>query len=436
MIADILLMWHMFLGGHVEEETFWVVNKLYVWFHHHHSRHAYVACISDLLKVILSHLSARVINLIAGARCPKHLHYLLEFLAAWEERPVRLTPVVYQWCSTISEAAGRLDPDIRSQPEPPSHASLRTSEEEFSQVGPYCDIFRLGDSFPHAPELPQILPPTQYTELLPLTLKVGFRLVGDVASSLRLNHTPHHDLMFEVAFSSNDDEAVADAVSVWIADSAGVPPGSVARYFSRRVESSAPFSPRLQQMSVRAIERIGRSELWEVGREILRLLNRLHVDVDGSVPRRVIWARLLVSLIRSPAGLEGLSLHHWHLLDELLTALSANYISRDVEVMKSLEEVEDWERLEVWMAVIWKSIPAWTVPGPSSMQDIEQVTLKLLLQRPTAIPRFEALCCNSGEADSNEGRLRRVCNEALAAQSRSESPSAFVSYCLCRLEPI
>jgi len=29
MIANTLLMWHMFLGGHIEEETFWAVDKSY-----------------------------------------------------------------------------------------------------------------------------------------------------------------------------------------------------------------------------------------------------------------------------------------------------------------------------------------------------------------------------------------------------------------------
>jgi hypothetical protein len=30
IIADTLLMWYIFLGGHVEEKTFWAVDKSYV----------------------------------------------------------------------------------------------------------------------------------------------------------------------------------------------------------------------------------------------------------------------------------------------------------------------------------------------------------------------------------------------------------------------
>ena len=63
---------------------------------------------SDSLETILSHLSARVMTSIADGSCLHHLNYLLEFLAAWEKRPAYLTPMTYQWCSAISEAAGRL----------------------------------------------------------------------------------------------------------------------------------------------------------------------------------------------------------------------------------------------------------------------------------------------------------------------------------------
>jgi hypothetical protein len=30
VIANVLLMWYMFLGGHVEEDTFWAVDKTFV----------------------------------------------------------------------------------------------------------------------------------------------------------------------------------------------------------------------------------------------------------------------------------------------------------------------------------------------------------------------------------------------------------------------
>lgn len=422
MIANILLMWYMFLGGYVGEETPWIIDKSYATV-------GFIATISmlntfhasDFLEDIISHLSARISSLIADGRCPKHLHYLLEFFGAWEERPIWLTPMAYHWCATISEAAERLSPGTMSQPLSPSSPFSRTTEEEFSQIGTGCDLFRLGDAFPHASGLPQILPLTEYVNLLPLTLKIGFRLLKDVPSALHLNHTPHHDHVFEAIFSSDDDEVIADAVSVWIPDDAGRPSGSFARYLAKRVERATPFSPRLRRVSTCALERPRDREGLASTPEAVRLLNRLDVEVDNTNLKRAVWGRMLISAVRSPAGLEGLSRHYWCLLDELVLAGPVtNFISRDMEVMRSLEGAECWEKLEIWMTVMWKSLPVWTVPTPSCMRDIEQVTLKLLLRRPSAIPRFEVLCVEDSNLQGNHReRLRKICGEALEEQPRS-----------------
>jgi cyanophycinase-like exopeptidase len=71
---------------------------------------------------------------------------------------------------------------------------------------------------------------------------------------------------FEVAFSSNDDEVIADAVTIWIIGGDQAPLGSFASYFAKRVESNSPFSPRLRQVAIRAIELTWRREL-EVHRD-------------------------------------------------------------------------------------------------------------------------------------------------------------------------
>ena len=103
-IANTLLIWYLLLGGHVMDETFWAVDKSYVADHRRFFRPLNFVCIRDSLETILSHLSTRVMNVIANGRCLQHLVYLLEFLAAWEERPTYLTPMAHQWCSAISEA--------------------------------------------------------------------------------------------------------------------------------------------------------------------------------------------------------------------------------------------------------------------------------------------------------------------------------------------
>lgn len=64
IIANVLLMWYMFLGGHVEEETFWVVEKAYVKVLLSFLLACSMACTSYALASILSHLSAQVMKII------------------------------------------------------------------------------------------------------------------------------------------------------------------------------------------------------------------------------------------------------------------------------------------------------------------------------------------------------------------------------------
>jgi hypothetical protein len=95
--------------------------------------------------------------------------------------------------------------------------------------------------------------------------------------------------MLNVAFSSEDDEALADAVTIWIVGGGQTPPGFFACYLAERVGSYRPFSPRLRRVGIHVIERIRYGVLEVSGLETVRLLNRLNVDVDDMVDRHV-WA--------------------------------------------------------------------------------------------------------------------------------------------------
>ena len=126
------------------------------------------------------------------------------------------------------------------------------------------------------------------------------------------------------------------------------------------------------------------------------------------------WARVLVEAMRSPTGLESLSSHYWHLLDKLVASKHfLNLLSRDAEVMRSLEKAEDWEKLEVWMVAMWSGLP-----GSESMEGIEEVTLKLLSRRPSAFSRFEDLCntltCSICRA--HKDKLQQICDQVRAGQ--------------------
>jgi hypothetical protein len=489
-IANVLLIWYMFLGGNVEEETFWAVDKSYavvsLFFLSFSPPNIIYA--SDSMKTILTHLSARVINTIADGNGLQHLNILLEFLAAWEKRPAYLTPMAYQWCSAISEAAGglrlgkvfvnpppnlpRLEYELQDklQLQPRScirrlskpflrpflrnflphqpHPRLRLqdldhsnflfnhkplsefAEREFSHVGLDCDPVRVGDTSHHTCACSQNLIPLRRMVLLPIILEIGFRLARpDHRPALHLTHTPHHEWMFKVAFSSDDDEVIADAVNVWVTGGDQTPPDSFVCYLAAFVGRKRPFSPRLRQAAIRAIEPIKHSVLEVSGLETIRLLNRLNVHLDEMVDK-CVWARLLAKVICLPAGSESLSPHYWRLLEKL--ALATNFSItpglQSVEVMRSLEEAGDWERLEVWTVVVWQSLSQ-PMPAPT-MEDVERVTLKLLSQRPSAPLRFETLCKRGSFRNDNRLKLQYVCDRAQKGHSPSEPPPLlYVSIC-------
>jgi hypothetical protein len=235
-------------------------------------------------------------NIISNAICLQDLHYLLEFLAAWEKRPTCLTLMAYQWCSAISEAAESLkwsEPTgwqytllqlrlgLQGAPDEISK-ELWFVEREFSKVGYHCDSLRLDDTSNPIHEQPQDLTPDHYADLLPIILEIGFRQVPPSHNQLALHstHTPHHDWIVETAFSSHDDDTIADVVSMWVINSNWVPVDSYVRYLTRCLEWGRYCSPRLQKVVVHAIECIWCSGSEVSESEILCLLDNLHVDVD------------------------------------------------------------------------------------------------------------------------------------------------------------
>ena len=381
------------------------------------------------MEIILSHLTTRMVDFIAGRNCLYDLRYLLEFLAAWEKRPEYLTPMAYQWCSAISAARGLETPYTH-----PSRLQLETGihywvEGEFSKVGPHRDPVRSGSTCHHAYRDQEHLHFNLCPHLLSISFEIGFRRVAPSRDHpiLQLDHTSHHEWAFETAFSSGDDEVIADAVCVWVVGADSTPPGSHARYLSKRVGWATPFSPRLRQASICVIDRIWDEEFEVSGVDTARWLNCLNINVDD-MGNKGTWARRLVAVIRFPTEFEGLSSHYWRLLDELVvaSALDLSLTSQDTEVMRSLEKAEDWERLGVWMVVVWSFLPWSEIPGSESMEGIEEVTLKLLLRQPSALPRFKDLCDTGNLSDSDyseyKAKLQRICDQARAEQSASESP--------------
>ena len=223
---------------------------------------------------------------------------------------------------------------------------------------------------------------------------------------------------------------------LWIAGGDNTPPGSCARHLAKRINSAEPFSPRLRQAGVRAIERIWSKEFEAAGLESVRWLNRLNIDVDDMVEKTSL-ARLLVGAIRSPTGHESLSSHYWDLLDKLIVAskFSLYLAPRDTEVMRLLEGAEEWEKLGIWMVVVWSFLPLSAIPKSESMGGIEEVTRKSHL-RPSTLQALEDLC-EAGSLSRQDSafrelkdKLRRMCNQARTEQMPPESlPPQYVAVC-------
>lgn len=373
-----------------------------------------------------------MMNIIARGNLLRHLDYLMEFLAEWKKRPMCLTPMAYQWCSAISEAAGRLgqkeippstlEVSFRSMfreqgglttNEVPDPISLIV-EGEFLQVGPSCEHLRSGE-ISH-----NIQGGTLEVPILPLlaALEIGFRLTAPTngQQTLHLDHTLHHDWVFETAFSCNDDEAIADAVSVWIAGGSSTPPGSCVQYFAKRVVRNEPLSPRLRQAGISAVEHIWDRELKASVLDTVCLLNCLNVVLDD-MEKKGRWAELLIRVVCLPEGLEHLSSHYWHLLDKLdwyhVEGPSQNMDPKSrCVVAKQLKKARAWEKLEVWMVILWQSV------GEDDPVDyIEKVTHKLLKQQPSALLRFKDLCETNKLHQTHKPKLQNICGKVSVPQS-------------------
>lgn len=297
-----------------------------------------------------------------------------------------LTLLGNSWCSDFSKVLGGLDQG-------------KTALESQLSLNP------------QNPRHPRDNIAHKYAELLLKALEVGFRQFEPYA--LSSSHTPQQRWMFDIIFASGDDEVIADALCAWAADRDQATIGSCARRLGGRVERPIPFSPRLRRIT---IEVIRGCKLTTDGSEldIARLLNRLYPGADD-IRDHDNFQHLLVCVARSPAGREALSSQSWCLMGELALAKRPDplfqLLDADVEVWRSVHDGEGWEKLEMWMLVVWLSID---LESGARMGEILQVTRRLFQQRPSALQRFEPLCkpdrCIYGS------QLRQICDEARAEQ--------------------
>ena len=74
-------------------------------------------------------------------------------------------------------------------------------------------------------------------------------------------------------------------------------------------------------------------------------------------------------------------------------------------------------------------VVAWQYMSGFSMEDVGRATLKLLSQRPSALPRFEDLCESRISSEDEQTELWSICGQVRAEQPHSESLLPYVSVC-------
>lgn len=300
---------------------------------------------SDHLESILSHLSQAVIN-AAHHSHPHHwlLSDLLGGLVKWISPPTYLMHHAYGWCSAICE-----------------------KNEDLGAC----------------------------KDLLMLALQLGFRQYHIYPDWIQFPpvHTEYHKRMIDVVFSIGDIDTVADALCAWtLGDTPQLRFPSLGACADHIVSlPDVKSSQRLRHMVIHAIECIGYPEFERVGvQKLVPLLNGLKIEVH-EMEWRSRWMSFLWSVLRSPPGQQYLSPHYWQCIVPMamqpgLFALSID--PSDLEIMKSFEEAGDWEKLEVWIGMMWiLELPEDMVQV--EVEEVKQVTQILFYKHPNALKTVE-----------------------------------------------
>ena len=328
------------------------------------------------MESISSHLSQAVID-AAHHSHPHHwlLSDLLEGLAKWTSPPAYFTQNAYAWCSAICEKNEDLDT---------------------------CK------------------------DLLVSALRLGFRRDDTYSMQYPPIHTKHHKRMIHVAFSTGDADTIADALCAWThGDTPQLRFPSLGACADHLVNlSGMKFSPRLRQMVICTIECTGYPEFERVGIEkLVPLLNSLEIEAH-EMEWRSRWTSFLWSVLRSPPGQQYLSSHYWRRIVPMAMQpglFVLHFESSDLETMRIFEEAGDWERLEVWIGMMWVLELSEDVV---QVEEVERATRALFRNRPSALRTVEGwMLAASEDDDSLYARHRdtfwKVCDQAKEEVERS-----------------
>lgn len=226
-----------------------------------------------------------------------------------------------------------------------------------------------------------------------LSLKIGFyspdpktRWMGT-----ELTHTEHHQELAKVVFESWDSEAITNLLCAWTSESSShkpYPSLKICAEYLIGLHYFYPFSPRLRQYIIYAVELIGYEPFEQAGVErFVGLLNDLQVctketEYAGN------WAMILLGIIKS-GGTEYLSLMYYEWMVELAAYWSdeAKKNIYNPSIMTSLESNGEWDKLKCWIVVAWIIWPP--EGGQTTVEALEHVIVLLSHQQPGAVQELE-----------------------------------------------
>jgi len=296
---------------------------------------------------------------------------MLTKLTEWDSRPDHLRAMAYEWCSVLCK----------------NYPNLKNGKE-----------------------------------LLFLSLEIGFRgldlqcLWGDVQPF----HTKHFKHMAKIVFKNGNDEVVADFLQAWATCSfvrgSSELPGALARHLTRHEHVAYTTSLRLRRLTVHSIGCLGFRPFELAGVErFTMLLDHLGVGADdmSDTNSQGRWLSLLVDVVKSPEGWQSLGLSYWELIPELGAAM-VGFIcpnNQNLQVMVSLEEQQDWDRLECWVCFVW---PLHRPEINAVPENLERMTLSLLRQRPGVAKKLERWLRSPymGDVSKCLEFLREICERA------------------------
>ena len=376
-----LLVLCTFLGSPIEEEALKVQDKLYD-ISCSCSPICSLLCTSDRIKPILNRLSKVVLSAINGTPIQREfIPHMLRDLVGLENRPERLTEIVYEWCSVICEN--------------------RESLQDWESLLLFC-------------------------------LEIGFRHLDFQRRPIEamIVHTEHHRELADVVFKSQESEAIADLLHAWTAESGSRGPAHALLGFCTGhligLHNLVPFSPRLRRLIIRSVELIGYEGFKGVGVEgFIGLLNYLHVAVED-MDEKANWRNLLLDTIQSWEGAQHLSHWYWESLVKLAVSESWRLrldITRSLQIITSLAEAKEWSKLECWMGIVCVGV-VWTLlPWKANAMveaDLGHSILLLFRQRPGAVQKLERWMGRWGQKrgiDVPES-FKQICKQAHEAAQR------------------